>query len=333
MPINEKLRLHPGLLDESKAEYKPSRDGYGLGLVAAGERDPNVVVLCADLAESTRSLWYKEKFPERYVELGVGEQNMASVASGLSAVGKVPFISSYAMFSPGRNWEQIRTTVCYNEANVKVAGAHTGVSVGPDGATHQAVEDMAIMRVIPNMKVFAPCDVWEAKRITESMASMPGPAYVRFGREKTQLLTTEETPFEVGRAYVFWESTKETPDVAIVACGSLVANAIKAARELEDEGVGVLVVNSPSVKPLDEKTITEVASAAGCVVTVEEHQVTGGLGSAIAELLSRTRPVPVEFIGVQNRFGESGPPEVLIEKFGMDAASIKAAAQRCAKRK
>jgi transketolase len=333
MPLSEKLKLHPGLTDPSKLEKKPIRDGYGLGVVAVGEKNQNIIVLCADLAESTRSAWFQEKFPERFIELGVAEQNMASVASGLAAVGKIPFITSYATFSPGRNWEQIRTTICYNAVNVKVVGSHAGVSVGPDGATHQAIEDIAITRVIPNLKVFAPCDVWEAKRVTEAIAEFDGPAYERLAREKTPLLTTEETPFEVGRAQLFWEPIKEDIDIVIITCGSLVFNAIRAASELEKEGLSVAVLNNASIKPMDEKTIIDLAKKAGCVVTVEEHQISGGMGSAVAEILAQNWPVPIEFIGVGDRFGESGPPDTLIEKLGMGVDSIKEAVRRVIKRK
>ena len=342
MPVNPKAHLVENLLDLKSIEQKPTRNGYGEALVKAGEENPNIVGLCADLTESTRMELFAKRFPERFVEIGVAEQNLASVASGMAAVGKIPFISSYAMFSPGRNWEQIRTTICYNEQNVKVAGAHAGVSVGPDGATHQAIEDIAIMRPIANMTVLVPCDVEEARKVTLAAARFMGPAYLRFAREKTPVFTTDATPFEIGKAEVFWDAPENSPDprsgqatidVAIVACGPLTHNAILAAAELEREGIGVRVINCPSVKPLDEKTIRDAASAAGAVVTVEEHQVAGGMGSAVAELLARTCPVPIEFIGVQNRFGESGNPNELIEHFGMGVSDIKKAVVRVIGRK
>lgn len=339
MPLNPKAKLVENVLDLKTLEQKPTRDGYGAGLVMAADENPNVVALCADLMESTRTEAFAKKYPERFVEMGVAEQNMASVAAGMSLMGKVPFISSYAMFSPGRNWEQIRTTICYNEANVKICGAHAGVSVGPDGATHQAVEDMAIMRPIANMKVFSPCDALEAKKVTYGISKIEGPCYVRYAREKTPVFTTDETPYEIGRAQIFWDAPKEvrlpagsptsrTLDVAIIACGPLVHNAILAAAELEHEGMKIRVINNPSVKPLDEDTITKAAKDARAIVTVEEHQIAGGMGSAVAEFLARTYPVPMEFVGVQNRFGESGAPNELIEHFGMGVASIKEAVKK-----
>ncbi len=312
-------------------EQKPTRDGYGKGLVQAGEENPNVVVLCADLTESTRSLWFKEKFPERFIEVGVAEQNMASLAAGMALAGKIPFISSYAMFSPGRNWEQIRTTICYNEANVKIAGAHAGVSVGPDGATHQAIEDIAITRPIANMTVVVPCDAIEAQKATVAASKKEGPVYLRFGREKTPLFTTHETLFEIGKAELFWQS--ENPQVALIACGSLVYNALVVARELEQEGIGSFVINNHTIKPMDENTIIEVAKKTRAVITIEEHQVQGGMGSAVAEVLARNFPVPIEFIGVQNQFGQSGKPDELIEYYGMGVNAIKEAVKKVISRK
>lgn len=324
-----KIRLAENLFAKDKLEQAPTRDGYGEGLTQAGEENENIVALCADLSGSTRTKMFKDKFPERFVQMGIGEQSMASVASGMSAMGKIPFISSYAMFSPGRNWEQIRTTICYNNSNVKVAGAHAGVSVGPDGATHQAIEDIAITRVIPNMVVVVPCDAKETKKATLAVAKFKGPAYLRFAREKTPVFTTEETNFEIGKAEVF----KEGSDVSIIACGPLVYNAILAAKELEKEGIRVEVINNHTIKPMDEKTILESAKKTGAVVTVEEHQVIGGLGSAVAEVLAKNCPTPIEFIGVQDRFGESGEPEELVEKFGMGVLSIKTAVKKVIGRK
>ena len=328
MPINKNAYLVKDLLDKKKMEMAPTRDGYGLGVTEAGKKDKNVVVLCADLSESTRSLTFQKEFPDRYVELGVAEQNMASVAAGMALAGKVPFIASYAAFSPGRNNEQIRTTISLNNVNVKIMGAHAGVSVGPDGATHQALEDMALMRVQPNMKVFAPCDVWEAKRIVEMIATVYGPSYMRFARDKTPVVTTAKTPFAIGKAQLFWQSKKEKPDVSIFACGPLAHEAILAAAELEKKGWGVEVYNSPSIKPLDEKTILAAAKKAGAVVTAEEHQVAGALGGAIAEFLSENHPTPVIRVGVHDRFGESGEPAELMEKFGLVAKDIVDAAKK-----
>src|SRR3989338_2557948 len=287
--LNSKAKLSSKTFDKD-IEQKPTRDGYGDGLVLAGEQDQNVVVLCADLTESTRSEAFSKKFPERFFEVGVAEQNLATIASGLGVSGKIPFISSYATFSPGRNWEQIRTTISYNDSNVKIAGAHAGISVGPDGATHQAVEDIATMRVMANMKVIVPCDAVEAKKATVAAAKIWGPVYLRFGREKMPVFTTEETPFVPGKAEIFWESSgkgnrAKKPQAAIIACGSLVHYALMAAKELDEEGVGVCVVNCHTIKPLDENTILEIAKRCGAVVTAEEHQISGGLGGAVSEFL------------------------------------------------
>jgi len=339
MPLNPKMHLVENILDLKSLDQKPTRDGYGLGLVQAADENPNVVALCADLTESTRTEPFAKKYPERFVEMGVAEQNMASVAAGMSLMGKIPYIASYAMFSPGRNWEQLRTTVCYNQANVKICGAHAGISVGPDGATHQAIEDIAIMRPIANMKVFAPCDVHEAKKVTYAIFKVDGPCYVRYAREKTPVFTTEETPFEIGKAQILWDAmfggstSKHGLDVAIIACGPLLHNAILAAAELESGGVKVRVINNASIKPMDEETIIKAARDAKAVVMVEEHQIAGGMGSAVAEVLAKNYPVPIEFIGVQNRFGESGAPQELIERFGMGVKHIKDAVLKILERK
>ena len=335
--LNKNAKLSSKVFDQD-IDQKATRDGYGDGLVIAGEADKNVVVLCADLTESTRSEAFAKKFPERFFEVGVAEQNLATIASGLGVSGKIPFISSYATFSPGRNWEQIRTTISYNDSNVKIAGAHAGISVGPDGATHQAIEDIATMRVMANMKVVVPCDATEARKATIAAAKIWGPVYLRFGREKMPVFTTEETPFIPGKAEIFWESSgkgnrKKNPQVAIIGCGSLVHNALLAAKELEEEGIGTYVINSHTIKPLDEKTILEAVETCGAAVTVEEHQVMGGLGGAIAECLAKHSPVPIEFIGMQNTFGESGAPKELIEKYGMGVKDIKEAVRKVLKRK
>lgn len=331
MSINKKANLVENVLDLEKLEQAPIRNGYGEGLVEAGKKYPNVVALCADLTESTRTEPFKKAFPDRFVQMGVAEQNLASVASGMAAMGKIPYISSYAMFSPGRNWEQIRTTICYNERHVIIAGAHAGISVGPDGATHQAIEDMAITRVIANMTVIAPSDVHEARKATFAAASLAGPVYIRFAREKTPIYTTPDTPFEIGRAEILWEGNN--PQVAFIACGPLVHNALLAAGELAKEGIGSIVVNNHTVKPIDEKTIIDAAKRAGAFVTVEEHQINGGMGSAVAEIIAQNHPVPIEFVGVQNRFGESGTPMELVEKLGMGVSSIIQAAKKVIQRK
>jgi len=324
--MNKKVYL---IEDLSKAEKVPTRDGYGKGLVDAGEKDERVVVLCADLAESTRCHWFKEKFPARYIEVGVAEQNMATIASGLANYGKIPFISSYAVFSPGRNNEQIRTTASLSKLPVKICGAHAGVSVGPDGATHQALEDIALMRVQPNMTVLVPCDAIESRKATLAAAFYDGPVYIRFGREKSPVFTTDKTPFEIGKAIIF----REGKDVTIAGCGMLLYNALIAAEELSKEGIEAEVINSHTVKPLDTENILNSVKKTKAIVTVEEHQIMGGFGSAVAEVLSQYFPVPQEFIGVSDRFGESGEPDELIEALGMGVKDIKAAALKVIKRK
>ncbi len=328
--VNPDAKLSAKLFSES-IDQKPTRDGYGEGLVLAGEANKNVVVLCADLTESTRSLKFAEKFPDRFFEVGVAEQNLATIAAGLGISGKIPFISSYATFSPGRNWEQIRTTISYNDSNVKIAGAHTGISVGPDGATHQAIEDIATMRVMANMKVFVPCDALEARKATTAAAQIWGPVYLRFAREKTSVFTTEYSPYTPGKVEVLWESKK--PEVAIIGCGPLLYNALIAARELEKHKIGTIVLNCHTIKPLDEVGILAAVKKYEAVVTVEEHQVAGGLGGAVAELLARKMPVPMEFIGMQGVFGESGSPNELIEKYGMGVKDIVMAVKKVLKRK
>lgn len=333
MNMNKEAYLIENL---EKAEKVPTRDGYGKGLVDAGEKDERVVVLCADLAESTRSHWFKEKFPNRYIELGVAEQNMATVASGLANYGKIPFISSYAVFSPGRNNEQIRTTVSLSKLPVKICGAHAGVSVGPDGATHQALEDIALMRVQPNMTVLVPCDAIEARKATFAAAFCDGPVYIRFGREKSPVFTTNKTPFEIGKAIILRDpsiNSGRAADVTIVGCGMLLYNALVAAEELSKEGIEAEVINSHTVKPLDTETILNSVKKTKAIVTVEEHQIMAGFGSAVAETLSQHFPVPQEFIGVRDCFGESGEPDELIEALGMGVKDIKAAALKAIKRK
>ncbi len=329
--ITMNINLNPKLFDKD-VEQLPIRKGYGDGLLEAGKQDPRVVALCADLTGSTMTSTFSKVFPERFVQMGIGEQSMASVASGMAAMGKIPFLASYAMFSPGRNWEQIRTTICYNDANVKIAGAHAGVSVGPDGGTHQAIEDITITRVIPRMTVLTPCDAIEAKKATLAAAKMTGPVYIRLAREKTPVMTTEETPFEIGKAQYFFVPSG-APQVGIIAIGALVYNAIMAAKELEAEGIMASVLNLGTVKPLDEEKVIELAKAAGAIVTVEEHQIAGGMGSAVAQVLSEKQPTPIEFIGVRDAFGQSGEPEELIRHYGMDISHIKEAVKKVIARK
>lgn len=310
-------------------EQTPTRNGYGEGLVMLGADDPNVVVLTGDLSESTRALAFQQKFPERFVEVGVAEQNMMGIAAGLALSGKIPFVSSYATFSPGRSWDQLRVSVAYSQANVKVAGAHSGVSVGPDGATHQALEDIASVRAIPNMTVIVPCDYLETKKTTIAAGKAKGPVYFRFTREKSPVFTLPETPFEIGKANILKEGT----DVAVIGAGPVLYNALLAAQDLEKENISVMVVNCHTIKPIDHETIKYAAEKCGAVVTVEEHQVSGGVGSAICESLAKNHPVPVEMIGMQDTFGESGKPEELIEKYGMGKGAIITAIKKSISRK
>jgi len=330
--LNPELKLNPKLFNPD-VEQVPIRKGFGQGLLAAGENDKNIVGLCADLTESTQMNLFAEKFPERFVEMGVAEQNLAATASGMAAMGKIPFVSSYAMFSPGRNWEQIRTTICYNNRPVKIAGSHAGVSVGPDGGTHQAIEDIAITRVIPNMEVVSPCDSIEAKKATIALAKTNFPTYLRLVREKTPIMTTEETPFEIGKAQVYWMPDIGLAQVGIVATGALLYKALLTAKELEAEGIKVKVMNLSSIKPIDIESLTFLAKETKAIVTVEEHQIAGGMGSAVAEVLAQNYPVPIEFIGVHDRFGQSGTPDELVEYYGMGKNSIKDAVRKVLKRK
>jgi transketolase len=317
-------------LETTELEQVPTRDGFGRGLVEAARRDPNVVAVCADLVESTRMQPFRDAFPERFIEIGVQEQLLISMSAGLAMAGKVPFVASYAMFCPGRAWEQIRTNMALNETNVKIAGAHAGVSVGPDGATHQAIEDIAIMRPIPRMTVVVPCDAVQTKKATLAVAAMEGPVYLRFGREKSPVFTTDETPFELGKAQVF----RTGADVAIVACGIVVYEALIAAERLaREDGLECLVLNNHTVKPMDAPGVVAAATACGAVVTVEEHQVQGGMGSRVAEILAAQYPVPIEFVGVQDRFGQSGTPAELFVEYGLSPDAIRAAVLRAAARK
>ncbi len=339
--LNPKAYLVPELFTKGIKKAK-TRDGYGKGLVKAGEKDKNVVVLCADLTESTRSLWFKEKFPDRFIQIGVAEQNLATVASGMAALGKIPFISSYAVFSPGRNNEQIRTTISYNnwgsargkakgkakgrEINVKIGGAHAGISVGPDGATHQALEDIGLMRLQPGMTVLVPCDDVECEKATIAAAEYPGPVYIRFGRAEYARITTEKSPFVIGRM----EEFRAGKDCTIIANGPLLYFALQAARTLAAEGIECQVLNCHTVKPLDGKTLLAAVRKTGCAVTAEEHQWHGGLGGAVAEFLGEHHPVPVKRVGVRDRFGESGEVDDLFKAFGLTPDDIMKAVRAAA---
>jgi transketolase len=299
---------------------KPTRDGFGTGAVEAGKADLNVVVLCADLTESTRAEWFKKEFPDRFVEVGIVEQNRAGLGSGFAAAGKVPFIASYAAFSPGRNYEQIRTTIALNQRHVIICGMHAGVSVGPDGATHQMLEDIGLMRMLPHMTVINPGDAEEARKAIVAAAKLSGPVYVRFGRAPVAQFTTPETPFIVGKALTVWEGEK--PRVALLATGALTHQALIAARALAADDIDSIVLHVPTIKPLDSKAVVAAAKRTGCVITIEEHQVAGGFGSAIAECLSELYPVPITRLGIQDQFGQSGTPDELLEHYGLSAAHI-----------
>jgi len=310
-------------------QAEPIRKGFGRGLKKAGELDVNVVAACADLTDSTQMSLFKEAFPDRFVEIGVAEQNLVTVGSGLAAMGKIPFVSSYAAFSPGRNWEQIRTTIALNDRPVKIIGSHAGVSVGPDGATHQMLEDIAIMRVLPNMVVIAPGDSVEAEKATLAMARDRRPNYMRLAREATPIVTTLDTPFAIGKAYVYVPGT----DVTICSTGAMTYQAMLAAEQLYKDGIDAEVVHVPTIKPLDAETILASVRKTGCVITVEEGQAVGGLGGAIAELLGDEYPAPLHRIGMKDRFGESGEPDELLHYFGLDAKHIRLAAHHIVERK
>ncbi len=329
--LNPELKLNIKIFADD-CEQVPIRKGFGEGLASAGETYPNIVALCADLTESTQMHLFKNKFPERFVEIGVAEQNLASVASGMAAMGKYPFLSSYAMFSPGRNWEQIRTTIAYNNRPAVIVGSHAGISVGPDGGTHQAIEDIAITRVIPGMTVVSPCDAIQAKKATLALAADQKIAYLRLAREKTPIITTEDTPFEIGKGQVLYRP-EGLAHVTLVATGALVAHALKATKYLEKKGIKALVINIHTIKPIDTALLVASARETGAVVSIEEHQIAGGLGSAVSEVLAQSYPVPMEFIGVHDKFGQSGTPNELIEHYGMGIDAILTAIEKVLARK
>lgn len=313
------------LVDNIGAEdiaAEPIRKGFGRGLKKAGEMDERVVALCADLTDSTQMSLFKEAYPGRFVEIGVAEQNLVTVAAGMAAMGKIPFTSSYAAFSPGRNWEQIRTTICLNDRPVKIVGSHAGVSVGPDGATHQMLEDIALMRVLPHMVVVAPGDGIEAEKATLALAFNNQPSYLRLAREATPVFTTQETPFELGKAYVL----REGSDITIAATGTMTYQALLAAKTLEKDGISAEVIHCPTIKPLDSHTLLASARKTGKVITAEEAQIAAGFGSAVAEVLSENYPVLMRRIGMKDRFGESGKPEELLKHFGLNGTHIAMAA-------
>jgi len=310
-------------------QKKATREGYGEGLVALGERNPQVVVLSADLTDSTRASMFKKRFPERFFTMGVAEADMIGTAGGLSLVGKIPFCCSFGVFASGRVWDQVRMTVCYSNLNVKIGGSHGGVSVGADGASHQSVEDIALMRVLPNMKIVVPCDAIETRKATIQAGEIFGPVYIRFGRPPVPIITTEDTPFAIGKAITM----RDGKDVAIFACGIMVNEALEAARELDKKRISARVINLHTVKPIDEEIVLEAAKETGCIVTAEEHQLAGGFGSAVAETVTKRFSVPVEMVGIKDRFGKSGSPEELMKEFEITRFDILRAVERVLKRK
>jgi transketolase len=305
-------------IGHDNVDKEPTRKGFGRGLVAAGKVDENVVALCADLTDSTQMSLFRDTFPERFIEIGVAEQNLVTVAAGMAAMGKVPFTSSYAAFSPGRNWEQIRTTICLNDRPVKIVGSHAGISVGPDGATHQMLEDIALMRVLPNMVVVVPGDSVEAEKATRAIALNGKPSYIRLAREATPIFTTENTPFEIGKAYVL----REGRDITLFGTGTMTYECLIAARMLASDGIEAEVVHVPTIKPLDSQTILASVRKTGRALTAEEAQMNGGLGGAIAELLGEQLPTPLKRVGMRDRFGESGKPAELLEHFNLTGKHI-----------
>jgi transketolase len=309
--------LNPDVFNDD-VKQEPIRAGFGRGLKVAGESNESIVALCADLTESTQMHLFKEAFPKRFIEVGVAEQNLVTVASGMARAGKIPFTSSYAAFSPGRNWEQIRTTIALNNQPVKIVGSHAGVSVGPDGATHQMLEDIALMRVLPNMVVVAPGDSVEAEKATKLIAENGKPTYIRLAREKTPIFSTDESPFEIGKAYVL----REGHEVTLMGTGTMSYQLLVAAEALAKQGIEAEVLHIPTIKPLDEETILASARKTGRVVAAEEAQVNGGFGGAITELLSERLPMPVMRIGMQDRFGESGVPAELMKHFRLTGPEI-----------
>ena len=323
--FNPDIKLNPKIFSETIKRISP-RDGFGEGLVIAGEMDERVVALCADVTESLRMHLFRNRFPERFVEVGIAEQNMVGIASGLAASGKIPVIGSYAVFSPGRNWEQIRTTICYNQQKVILIGSHAGLNVGPDGASHQALEDIALMRVLPNMAVVCPADALEARKAILSAIEYKTSVYIRLPREKSPIFTTEETLWEIGKSQELWVPKSKNgkfSGITIFACGYLVYKALEAAKELEQEGIFVTVINNSAIKPLDEEMTLKWAKKSKAIITLEEHQIAGGMGSAIAEFLSENYPLPIKFMGIKDTFGQSGQSEELLEKYNLNKEAIK----------
>lgn len=330
--INQNLKLNTKIFNEN-IEKGGTRLGFGKGLLKAGEENENIIVLTADLAESTKVDLFSERFPERFFDVGVAEQNLATVASGIASMGKTPFIASYSIFNPGRNWEQIRTTICYNNQPVKIIGSHAGLSVGADGGSHQSLEDIAITRVIPNMVVISPCDEVEAQKATIECAKTKDPTYIRLARNNTAMITTNETPFKIGKAQIFFTPEIGLAHVGIIATGPILYKAMMAAYSLEKMGIKSKVMNLSTIKPLDSEAIIALAKETKAIVTVEDHQIIGGMGSAVAECLASNYIVPIEFIGIDNKFGQSGTPEELEKYYEIDIPNIIKKVEKVLKRK
>ena len=322
--LNPDIKFNPKIFTEEIEQISP-RDGFGEGLVLAGEMDERVVALCADVTESLKMHLFRDRFPERFIEVGIAEQNMVGIASGLAATGKIPVIGSYAVFSPGRNWEKIRTTICYNQQKAIFIGSHAGLNVGPDGASHQALEDIALMRVLSHMTVVCPADALEARKAILSAIRYKDSVYIRLPREKSPVFTTEETSWEIGKSQELWipKQGEQFSGITIFACGYLVYKALEAAKELEKEGISITVINNSAIKPLDEKMILKWAKKSKAIITLEEHQIAGGMGSAIAEFLSENHPLPIKFMGIKDKFGQSGQAEELLKKYNLDKEAIK----------
>ncbi len=319
--LNQSLKLNTKVFN-SEVEKKSTREGFGEGLLLAGIENENIVGLCADLIESTKMNIFADKFSDRFIEVGIAEQNLVGVASGMASMGKIPFISSYSIFNPGRNWEQIRTNVCYNNQPVKIVGTHAGLSVGPDGGSHQALEDIALTRVLPRMVVISPCDAIEAKKATITISKTKDPTYLRCARNNTPIITTEDTPFEIGKANIVFQPESGLAQVGIIATGPILYSAIIAAKKLEDKGINIKVMNLSTIKPLDKEAIISLAKETKNIVTIEDHQVYGGMGSSVAECLAQFYPTRIKFLGIKDEFGQSGTPEELYKNYQLDTDSI-----------
>ena len=317
------------MINTDKSTWKATRDGYGKGLVALGKTNKDVIVLSADLTESTRANWFRDQFPDRFYSFGVAEQDMIGAAAGFALSGKIPFCCSFGVFASGRAWEQVRVSAAYMNLNINIGGTHGGITVGPDGATHQAIEEIALMRLLPNMTVIVPCDSAEAEKATIAASLIKGPVYLRLGRESIPMITDENAKFEIGKA----STLKPGNDLTIIACGIMVYNALRASEILQSEGIDARVINLHTIKPIDEKAIIEAARSTGAIVTAEEHLIAAGMGSAVSEVLAQNLPTPVEMVGIKDRFGESGSPWELMKLLKLMPEDIVVAAKAVIKRK